>query len=698
MGQGVLRLSRTGDPQVPAPEEEGSTAIEEDGGGGLAAVNYWKPSGVLGVDVSSHQGTVNWQAAWNEGARFAYTKATESTNYRNPFFGEQYQGSTNVGMLRGAYHFAIPSVSSGAEQANYFVNNGGGWSADGKTLPPLLDVEYNPYSTLGNSCYNMSPVQMVNWIRDFSNTVLARTGRVPMIYTTADWWNTCTGRSTAFGNHPLHLASYSNAAPTTMPAGWSGYELWQYTSQGPVVGDWNQWPGTLSALQAFARNNQAAASNGSAEIAAVAARTSGLGAATSGVVCGLVNGGCFQDYSGGAVIWSPATGAHASLNGGIRSTWKNTGYETGPLGYPTGAQVCGIRDGGCYQNFQGGAILWSPATGAHISTNGAIRTAYQGSGFENGPLGYPTGSQVCGIRGGGCYQNYQRGAILWSASTGAQISPNGPIRTTYAANGYENGGLGYPTGPQICGITANGCYQDFQGGAIHWTAATGAHATGGEIRRAWARTGFETGNLGFPTSAETCGLINGGCSQNFQGGAIHWTPTTGAHATVGDIRRTWASTGYQNGTLGYPTGPETCGIRGGGCFQNYQHGAILWSPATGAQISPTGPIRTAYQATGFEAGNLGYPTGPQTCGIKNNGCYQNFQGGAITWNPTAGAHPTGGEIRRTWASTGYENGRLGYPTTNETCTTTTTTTRCTQTFDGGTITWTPTTGATIQYT
>jgi hypothetical protein len=49
--------------------------------------------------------------------------------------------SANVGMIRGAYHFALPNSSSGATQANYFAGNGGGWSWDGKTLPGALDIE-----------------------------------------------------------------------------------------------------------------------------------------------------------------------------------------------------------------------------------------------------------------------------------------------------------------------------------------------------------------------------------------------------------------------------------------------------------------------------------------------------------------------------------------------------------------------------
>lgn len=215
----------------------------------------WQPSGLQGMDVSSHQTAVNWNRAWNQGARFAYVKATEATSYKNPLFSSQYNGASSVGMLRGAYHFAIPNVSSGAAQANYFVNNGGGWSADGNTLPPLLDIEYNPYPSLGNTCYNMSAGQMVSWIRDFSQTVSARTGRLPMIYTTTDWWRTCTGNSSAFAAQPLHIAAYNTTGPGALPNGWSRYTLWQYSSTGPFEGDSNVYQGSVDQLRSFARQS-----------------------------------------------------------------------------------------------------------------------------------------------------------------------------------------------------------------------------------------------------------------------------------------------------------------------------------------------------------------------------------------------------------------------------------------------------------
>ena len=139
----------------------------------------------LGIDVSGYQGNVNWSSQWGAGVRWAYTKATEGTYYTNAYFAQQYNGSYNAGMIRGAYHFANPAYSSGTTQADYFVSHGGGWSADGKTLPGMLDIEYNPY---GATCYGLSQSSMVGWIRSFLTEYKRRTGRDAVIYTTTGWW------------------------------------------------------------------------------------------------------------------------------------------------------------------------------------------------------------------------------------------------------------------------------------------------------------------------------------------------------------------------------------------------------------------------------------------------------------------------------------------------------------------------------
>ncbi|GAB3491720.1 lysozyme [Flexivirga lutea] len=200
-----------------------------------------------GIDVSAYQGNVDWSSQWNSGVRWAYTKATEGTYYKNQYFAQQYNGSYSAGMIRGAYHFANPGYSTSATaQADYFVSHGGGWSRDGKTLPGMLDIEYNPY---GATCYGYSKSGMVTWIRTWLNEYKRLTGRDAVIYTTADWWSTCTGNSTAFNQtNPLWIARYAST-PGTLPGGWPYYTMWQYTSS-PIDKDY--FNGDLSRVRALA--------------------------------------------------------------------------------------------------------------------------------------------------------------------------------------------------------------------------------------------------------------------------------------------------------------------------------------------------------------------------------------------------------------------------------------------------------------
>lgn len=222
-------------------EEPSKREVAAQGDYGTRAVVY-------GIDVSGHQGNVDWNYWWNQGKRFAYVKATEGTSYRNPYFAQQYVGSYNVGMIRGAYHFALPDRSSGAAQANFLADHGGAWSADNQTLPAALDMEWNPY---GPDCYGKSQSGMAAWIRDFHDTYHARTGRWPVIYTSTSWWNQCVGSAQSFGDTvPLWIARY-NDAPGALPHGWSVWSFWQYSSS-PI--DQNSWNGSIDRLRVLANN------------------------------------------------------------------------------------------------------------------------------------------------------------------------------------------------------------------------------------------------------------------------------------------------------------------------------------------------------------------------------------------------------------------------------------------------------------
>lgn len=203
--------------------------------------------GIKGIDVSSWQGTVDWAGQWKAGKRFAWIKATEGTGYTSDSFSSQYSGSYKQGFTRGAYHFALPNKSSGATQAKYFSDHGGGWSGDGKTLPGALDMEYNPY---GATCYGLSKAQMKTWITDFSNYYKKRWNKYPVIYTSTTWWNQCVNSSFASTN-ALWVARYASSVGS-LPYNWGYYTIWQY-SDSPM--DQDSFNGTSAQLKAFATNH-----------------------------------------------------------------------------------------------------------------------------------------------------------------------------------------------------------------------------------------------------------------------------------------------------------------------------------------------------------------------------------------------------------------------------------------------------------
>ncbi|KAF8556467.1 glycoside hydrolase [Imleria badia] len=238
----------------------------------VAGATPVKRSNPLGIDVSDYQPNINWPAVASNGIKFVYIKATEGTcsvilfafivyvlsyiatlRLISPTFNSQYTGATKAGLIRGSYHFARPDTTSGATQANYFLAHGGGWSPDGITLPGVLDIEYNPY---GAECYGLTHSGMVSWIKDFSNTYEAKTKRYPVIYTTTDWWTTCTGNSAAFGaDNPLWIADYASKLGA-LPAGCEYTSFWQYADKGPNPGDADLWNGDYAGLQRYVSSSR----------------------------------------------------------------------------------------------------------------------------------------------------------------------------------------------------------------------------------------------------------------------------------------------------------------------------------------------------------------------------------------------------------------------------------------------------------
>jgi uncharacterized protein with LGFP repeats len=393
----------------------------------------------------------------------------------------------------------------------------------------------------------------------------------------------------------------------------------------------------------------------------------------SPMVCGIAQGGCGQHFEGGSVWWSSSTGAQM-VTGAIRISHVTHGAQDGFLGYPTAAMVCGLPAGGCAQTFQGGSIFWSEASGAHPSSGG-IGATWAASGREGGPLGYPITDLVCGLAAGGCAQIFQGGSLFWSADTGVRML-TGAVNAAYRLHGAERSALRYPTTELAC--TGSACSQEFQGGTIAWTSTTGAQPVSGAIFDLWDEQGREAGALGFPTAPARCDLAGGGCAQTFQHGSAYSSPASGAHTISGGIGNVWLAQGAERSPLGYPVTELVC--TGTGCSQSFQSGHLAWTSAHGVRMA-SGGIGIHWGHLGGAASSLAYPIGDQDCGLTPAGCKQAFQNGSIYWSATTGPHAVSGDIATAWSATGAQAGYLGYPVTGATCISG----GCSQSFRGGVL-------------
>ncbi|MGP4033063.1 hypothetical protein [Pseudarthrobacter sp. 1C304] len=274
-----------------------------------------------------------------------------------------------------------------------------------------------------------------------------------------------------------------------------------------------------------------------------------------------------------------------------------------------------------------------PPSGAAAVGDGeaAIQAHWTALGGASGSLGPVASTVYCELRNSGCVQRFEKGAIHWSEATGAHAT-QAAIAAKWAALNWESGRLGYPVSEQVCTLKNAGCVQRFEGGAVHWSKPTGAFATWAAIAAKWAALNWESGRLGYPVSDEVCGLRNGGCVQRFEGGAVHWSSGTGAHATWAAIAARWATMNWESGRMGYPVSSETCGLRNDGCVQRFEGGVFYWSPFGGAQPM-WGAILASYGGRSWEAGSLGYPVAAESCS-SSTVCSQEFQYGRFTW--TAG--------------------------------------------------------------
>ncbi|HXU02879.1 MAG TPA: GH25 family lysozyme [Polyangia bacterium] len=168
---------------------------------------------VLGIDVSHHNGSIDWPSVARSQVRFAFSKATEGSSFVDPRFGSNWSGIRDAGILRGAYHFGRPASDPEAQAAHFASVIGPlSWGE----LPPALDLEVME----GQSTQNV-----------------------------VDWTLAFVARAEALIGCPV------------VPAPWKRWSFWQFTDgrsgsvvdvpgvSGPCDCDW--FDGSLADLQAL---------------------------------------------------------------------------------------------------------------------------------------------------------------------------------------------------------------------------------------------------------------------------------------------------------------------------------------------------------------------------------------------------------------------------------------------------------------
>jgi len=197
---------------------------------------------IQGIDVSHHNGAIDWPTLSTSPVRFVFLKATEGLDYVDPTFESNLSAALGSGLVVGAYHFFHPNADP-LRQASHFLS-----TFDNRAeIMTALDVEWtgtpNEWDAvnLAESCRN---------VRAFLDAVKMRTGRLPFLYF-----------SPAFATQYLNMlpmadiktwvAKYGDTPP-------AHYAVWQYSEKGTVPGiegsgvDLDRFEGTFEELQALA--------------------------------------------------------------------------------------------------------------------------------------------------------------------------------------------------------------------------------------------------------------------------------------------------------------------------------------------------------------------------------------------------------------------------------------------------------------
>lgn len=213
-------------------------------------------SRVRGIDVSVWQRDIDWRKAFFSPLqiRYAFIRISDGLR-RDKAFEKNWINARAVDpkFITGIYQY-FDVHQDIDKQADMILEAIGDPSSasDGRTLPPVLDVE-----KYEDSRHMPPPDEMVQAIYRWVSRIKGALGVPPIIYTNLGTWDTYV-KSKAFLECPLWVAHHTNDLSPKLPSAWSkvGWDFWQYSRTGKVQGingdvDLNVFQGNEDRLRLF---------------------------------------------------------------------------------------------------------------------------------------------------------------------------------------------------------------------------------------------------------------------------------------------------------------------------------------------------------------------------------------------------------------------------------------------------------------
>ena len=171
---------------------------------------------VAGIDLSSHNGKVDFEKVYADSIRFVYLKSTEGASFRDRRFGVNFENARKTGIAIGAYHFFRYDVNGTLQAQNFLA------SLEGRTLdlPLAVDVEKDGNPDTQQDMVISRLQEMLNYLEERNIPVI--------IYTNMEGYRKYYREN--FANYPLWICRFRK------PDADIEWSVWQYSHEHEVEG------------------------------------------------------------------------------------------------------------------------------------------------------------------------------------------------------------------------------------------------------------------------------------------------------------------------------------------------------------------------------------------------------------------------------------------------------------------------------